>query len=169
MSKRKVKGFRIGLSYAQGFDELALRLKYDENKTGPELIAEALELLFSERDRNPQVRKVESKPKNKEKWTKDPAVFKIFRISEIYISLFDGMLARVKYTEDKHRRALMEEALDLLFGKYDKSPNFFRIQMHAQQEFKELVTRMKYAEGKNAPTLIEEAIELLLRKYPKPK
>ncbi len=168
MSKRKVKGFRIGLSYAQGFDELALRLKYDENKTGPELIAEALDLLFSERDRNPQVRKVESKPKNKEKWTEDPAVYKIFRIYEGYITLFDGMLARVKYTEDKHRRALMEEALDLLFDKYDKSPNFFRMQMHAQQEFKELVTRIKSTEGKNAPALLEEATKLLVQKYPKP-
>ena len=160
MSERRVKGFRIGLSYAQGFDELALRLKYDKNKTGPELIVEALDLLFSERDRNPQIRKEER--------AREPTVFKIFRISEGYISLFDEMLARVRYRENKDRRDLMEEALDLLFGKYDKYPNFFRMQTHVQQEFKELVERVESTEYKNARALLEEATKFLVQKYPKP-
>ena len=133
MTTRKNKGFQIGLSYAKALDELALRLKYGKNKTGSEVISEALDLLFSKRDSNPKRQKVKPKPQNKEERTREPAVFKMFRVSESHIVDFDQLLPIVKYTEGIDRRTLMEEAIDLLFKKYEKLPNLYLEEKKKQQ------------------------------------
>lgn len=49
---RTLKGFRIRADYQQQFDELAAREKHISGKKGPDLIEEALEMLFRKYDKN---------------------------------------------------------------------------------------------------------------------
>ena len=44
--RRSLKGFRIRQDYQRGYDVLATTVKHTQGKKGPELIEEALELLF---------------------------------------------------------------------------------------------------------------------------
>ena len=47
---RTLKGFRIRQDYQQRYDILAATVKHTEGKKGPELIEEALEMLFRKYD-----------------------------------------------------------------------------------------------------------------------
>lgn len=47
---RSLKGFRIRRDYQQRYDVLAATVKHTEGKKGPELIEEALEMLFRKYD-----------------------------------------------------------------------------------------------------------------------
>lgn len=47
---RSLKGFRIRRDYQQRYDVLAATVKHTEGKKGPELIEEALEMLFHKYD-----------------------------------------------------------------------------------------------------------------------
>lgn len=49
--KRTLKGFRIRVDYQQRYDVLLATLKHAKGKKGPELIEEALELLFRKYER----------------------------------------------------------------------------------------------------------------------
>ena len=48
---RSLKGFRIRGDFQQRFDELAAREKYLSGKKGPDLMEEALEMLFRKYDK----------------------------------------------------------------------------------------------------------------------
>jgi hypothetical protein len=48
---RTLKGFRIRTDYQQRFDELAAHQKHSSGKKGPDLIEEALEMLFRKYDK----------------------------------------------------------------------------------------------------------------------
>ena len=48
---RSLKGFRLRNDYQQRFDELAAREKHQSGLKGPDLIEEALELLFRKYDK----------------------------------------------------------------------------------------------------------------------
>ena len=50
LPNRTLKGWRCRLDYQQRFDELAAREKHVSGKKGPDLIEEALELLFKKYD-----------------------------------------------------------------------------------------------------------------------
>ena len=50
MPPRSLKGFRIRQDYQQRYDVLAATVKHTQGKKGPELIEEALELLFQKYD-----------------------------------------------------------------------------------------------------------------------
>ena len=45
-ARRSLKGFRIRQDYQRRYDVLVATLKHTQGKKGPELIEEALELLF---------------------------------------------------------------------------------------------------------------------------
>ena len=47
---RSLKGFRIRQDYQQRYDVLAATVKHTQGKKGPELIEEALEMLFRKYD-----------------------------------------------------------------------------------------------------------------------
>jgi len=47
---RSLKGFRIRRDYQQRYDVLAATVKHTQGKKGPELIEEALEMLFQKYD-----------------------------------------------------------------------------------------------------------------------
>ena len=49
--QRTLKGFRIRSDYQQYFDELVAREKHASGKKGPDLVEEALELLFKRYDK----------------------------------------------------------------------------------------------------------------------
>lgn len=51
MPPRTLKGFRIRQDYQQRYDILAATVKHTEGKKGPELIEEALEMLFRKYDK----------------------------------------------------------------------------------------------------------------------
>lgn len=51
MPPRTLKGFRIRQDYQQRYDILAATVKHTEGKKGPELIEEALEMLFQKYDK----------------------------------------------------------------------------------------------------------------------
>ena len=51
MPPRSLKGFRIRQDYQQRYDVLAATVKHTQGKKGPELIEEALELLFRKYDK----------------------------------------------------------------------------------------------------------------------
>lgn len=50
MPPRSLKGFRIRQDYQQRYDVLAATVKHTQGKKGPELIEEALEMLFQKYD-----------------------------------------------------------------------------------------------------------------------
>jgi hypothetical protein len=50
MPPRTLKGFRIRQDYQQRYDILAATVKHTQGKKGPELIEEALEMLFQKYD-----------------------------------------------------------------------------------------------------------------------
>lgn len=51
MPPRSLKGFRIRQDYQQRYDVLAAMVKHTQGKKGPELIEEALEMLFQKYDK----------------------------------------------------------------------------------------------------------------------
>lgn len=51
MPPRTLKGFRIRQDYQQRYDVLAATVKHTQGKKGPELIEEALEMLFRKYDK----------------------------------------------------------------------------------------------------------------------
>ena len=51
MPPRSLKGFRIRQDYQQRYDVLAATVKHTQGKKGPELIEEALEMLFQKYDK----------------------------------------------------------------------------------------------------------------------
>ena len=50
MPPRSLKGFRIRQDYQQRYDVLVATVKHTQGKKGPELIEEALEMLFQKYD-----------------------------------------------------------------------------------------------------------------------
>ena len=67
---------------------------------------------------NPTARRAPRKPVNEA--ATPPRTLKGFRIREDYQQRYDVLVATMKHTEGKKGPELIEEALDLLFRKYDK-------------------------------------------------
>lgn len=67
---------------------------------------------------NPSARRTTRKPVTET--APPPRTLKGFRIREDYQQRYDVLVATVKHTEGKKGPELIEEALDLLFRKYDK-------------------------------------------------
>ena len=67
---------------------------------------------------NPSARRTPRKPVTEA--APPPRTLKGFRIREDYQQRYDVLVATMKHTEGKKGPELIEEALDLLFRKYDK-------------------------------------------------